>query len=86
MTDLYLVYGLSQNVPNFFNAFRSGSVPIGVSNFATYLQLQQGAPELNGRWVYRAHTRHAARRRRDRPKLAGGLHLRHDFQQHAKAG
>ena len=50
MTDLYLVYGLSQNVPNFFNAFRSGSVPIGVSNFATYLQLQQGAPELNGRW------------------------------------
>ncbi|HWP22470.1 MAG TPA: extracellular solute-binding protein [Candidatus Cryosericum sp.] len=50
MTNLYLVYGLSQNVPNFFNAFRSGSVPIGVSNFATYLQLQQGAPELNGRW------------------------------------
>jgi ABC-type glycerol-3-phosphate transport system substrate-binding protein len=50
MTDLYLVYGLAQNVPNFFNAFRSGSVPIGVSNFATYLLLQQGAPELNGRW------------------------------------
>ena len=50
MTDLYLVYGLAQNIPNFFNAFRSGSVPIGVSNFATYLLLQQGAPELDGRW------------------------------------
>lgn len=50
MIDLYQVYGLAQNVPNFFNAFRSGSVPIGVSNFATYLQLQVGAPELNGRW------------------------------------
>lgn len=50
MTDLYRIYGLSQNIPNFFNAFRSGSVPIGVSNFATYLQLQMGAPELNGRW------------------------------------
>jgi ABC-type glycerol-3-phosphate transport system substrate-binding protein len=49
-TDLYGVYGMQQNVPNFFNAFRSGSIPIGVSNFATYLQLQVGAPELNGRW------------------------------------
>ena len=50
MIDLYRVYGLVQNVPNFFNSFRSGSVPIGVSNFATYLQLQVSAPELNGRW------------------------------------
>ena len=50
MVDLYQVYGLAQNIPNFFNAFRSGTVPIGVSNFATYLQLQVGAPELNGRW------------------------------------
>ena len=50
MVDLYQVYGLAQNIPNFFNAFRSGSVPIGVSNFSTYLQLQVGAPELNGRW------------------------------------
>ncbi len=50
MTDLYKVYGLIQNVPNFFNAFRSGSVPIGVSNFTTYLQLQMSAPELSGRW------------------------------------
>lgn len=50
MIELYQVYGLAQNVPNFFNAFRSGAVPIGVSNFATYLQLQVGAPELTGRW------------------------------------
>lgn len=50
MVELYQVYGLAQNIPNFFNAFRSGSVPIGVSSFSTYLQLQVGAPELNGRW------------------------------------
>lgn len=50
MIELYQVYGLAQNIPNFFNSFRSGTVPIGVSNFATYLQLQVGAPELNGRW------------------------------------
>ena len=48
--DLYLVYGLQQNVSNFFNSFRSGATPIGVSNFATYLQLQVSAPELAGRW------------------------------------
>lgn len=50
MIELYQVYGLAQNIPNFFNAFRAGTVPIGVSNFATYLQLQVGAPELAGRW------------------------------------
>lgn len=50
MVDLFQVYGLAQNIPNFFNAFRSGTVPIGISNFATYLQLQVGAPELTGRW------------------------------------
>lgn len=50
MTDLFLVYGLAQNVPNFFNAFRSGTIPIGISNFSTYLQLQVAAPELTGRW------------------------------------
>ena len=31
MTELYSVYGLAQNVPDFFNAFRSGYIPIGVS-------------------------------------------------------
>lgn len=50
MVDLFQVYGMAQNIPNFFNAFRSGTTPIGISNFATYIQLQVGAPELTGRW------------------------------------
>lgn len=50
MVDMYRVYGLAQNVPNFFVAFRSGYIPIGISNFSTYLQLQMAAPELAGRW------------------------------------
>ena len=50
MTELYSVYGLAQNVPDFFNAFRSGYIPIGVSTSATYVKLQMGAPELNGLW------------------------------------
>jgi len=50
MVELYSIYGLTQNQPNFFNSFRSASIPIGISNFATYLQLQVSAPELAGRW------------------------------------
>jgi len=50
MTDLFITYGMAQNVPSFFNAFRSGSIPIGIGNFSTYLQLQVAAPELAGRW------------------------------------
>lgn len=50
MVDLFQVYGMAQNIPNFFNAFRSGTTPIGISNFATYIQLRVGAPELTGRW------------------------------------
>lgn len=50
MTELYSVYGLAQNVPEFFNAFRSGYIPIGVSTADTYVKLQMSAPELSGLW------------------------------------
>ena len=50
MVELYSIYGLAQNQPNFYNAFKSASTPIGISNFASYLQLQVSAPELAGRW------------------------------------
>ena len=50
MVDFYRIYGMAQNIPNFFNSFKSGAVPIGVSNFATYIQLQLTAPEMAGLW------------------------------------
>jgi len=50
MTDLFKIYGLPMQVPNFFEHFRSGTLPIGVSNFTTYVQLQVAAPELAGLW------------------------------------
>jgi len=50
MTDLFKIYGLPMQVPNFFEHFRSGMLPIGVSNFTTYVQLQVAAPELDGLW------------------------------------
>ncbi len=48
-TDLYRVYGVPV-LANFYNRFRSGQMPIGISSFATYLQLTAAAPELEGKW------------------------------------
>ncbi len=48
-TDLYVSYGLDAET-NFFTEFRTGTTPIGVGTFSTYIQLQEAAPELYGRW------------------------------------
>lgn len=50
MTDLYLLYGIPLQVNNFFDSFRNGSLPIGISTIETYLKLQYAAPELHGKW------------------------------------
>ncbi len=50
MTDLFTVYNLPLNVPSFYNHFRDGSLPIGISDFATYVQLTSAAPEISGLW------------------------------------
>ncbi|MBO8161682.1 MAG: extracellular solute-binding protein [Thermosipho sp. (in: Bacteria)] len=50
MTDLFKIYGLALQVPNFFEHFRSGTIPMGVSNLSTYIQLTIAAPELKGFW------------------------------------
>ncbi len=48
-TDLYISYGLDAET-SFFTEFRSGSTPIGIGTFSTYMQLTEAAPELYGRW------------------------------------
>ncbi|MGZ9583383.1 extracellular solute-binding protein [Paenibacillus marinisediminis] len=50
MTDLFTIYNLPLQVPNFYNHFREGSLPIGISDFNTYIQLTTAAPELAGWW------------------------------------
>lgn len=42
-------YGFNTSA-NFFNRFRSGEMPIGVADMATYMQILTAAPELSGRW------------------------------------
>ncbi len=50
MTDIFNKYNLPQQIPSFFEHFRSGSLPIGVATIDFYLQLKYAAPELNGQW------------------------------------
>lgn len=50
MTDIFNIYSFQKAVPNFYNSFRYGEIPIGVSGLGTYVQLLVAAPELNGLW------------------------------------
>ena len=50
MNELFTIYGLESQVANFFNSFRNGSLPIGVSTFDAYVKLTLSAPELTGKW------------------------------------
>lgn len=55
MTDLFTVYNMPTEVPNFYNHFRYGTLPIGISDLSTYLQLTIAAPEIAGKWDIALH-------------------------------
>jgi ABC-type glycerol-3-phosphate transport system substrate-binding protein len=51
MAESFTVYGMPLTTANFYDSFRYGNLPIGVSNFETYLKLLTAAPELAGLWT-----------------------------------
>ena len=51
MTDLYTIYGLPSQVGDFYQQFRSGTMPIGISSFPMFLKLDSAAAELSGKWA-----------------------------------
>lgn len=55
MTDIFSIYGLPLQVPNFYNHFRYGTLPIGIGNMENYLKLKNAAPELEGSWALAPH-------------------------------
>ena len=55
MTELNTIYSMPLQVPNFYNHFRYGQLPIGISNFTTYVQLTTAAPEISGWWDIAPH-------------------------------
>ena len=50
MTDFYRQYGIPHQIPSFFNSFRQQTIPIGIADFGTYLQLINAAAEIRGLW------------------------------------
>ncbi|MCI0550854.1 MAG: extracellular solute-binding protein, partial [Anaerolineae bacterium] len=52
MAESFTIYGMPLTTSSFYDSFRYGSLPIGVSNFVdSYLKLMTAAPELNGLWA-----------------------------------
>ncbi|MBE0701184.1 MAG: extracellular solute-binding protein [Acholeplasmataceae bacterium] len=50
MTELFTLYSLPLEVGSFYNSFRYGTLPIGIGDFAMYVQLLHAAPEISGLW------------------------------------
>lgn len=50
MTELYSIYGLPEQVASFYNEFRYGRIPIGISEFNNYNLLTNAAEEIYGLW------------------------------------
>lgn len=50
MAESFTVYGMPLETASFYDSFRYGDLPLGVSNFTDYIKLMTAAPELNGLW------------------------------------
>ncbi|MCA9970099.1 MAG: extracellular solute-binding protein, partial [Anaerolineales bacterium] len=50
MAESFTIYGMPLQTASFYDSFRYGRLPIGISNFENYLKLLTAAPELNGLW------------------------------------
>ena len=55
MADLFTIYNLPEQVPNFYHHFRYGTLPIGISNFQSGIQLKTAAPEIANWWEIGLH-------------------------------
>jgi ABC-type glycerol-3-phosphate transport system substrate-binding protein len=50
MAESFTIYGMPLTTSSFYESFRNGSLPIGISNLTDYIKLLTAAPELNGLW------------------------------------
>lgn len=50
LAEMFTLYSLPMQVPVFFEHFKDGSLPLGIANATSYVQLLWSAPELNGSW------------------------------------
>ncbi|MGC8801934.1 MAG: ABC transporter substrate-binding protein, partial [Chloroflexus sp.] len=50
MAESFTIYGMPLTTASFYDSFRAGETPVGISNFETYLKLLTAAPEIDGLW------------------------------------
>ncbi|MBO5144774.1 MAG: extracellular solute-binding protein [Lachnospiraceae bacterium] len=50
LTNLFTIYNLPKDVPNFYQHFRNGDYPLGISDFGNYNMISNAAPEIDGSW------------------------------------
>lgn len=50
LTELFTLYDLPVDVPNFYQHFRNGDLPIGIADFNSYNLIQNAAPEIANSW------------------------------------
>ncbi len=53
--ELFSIYSVSTQVPQFADSFRYGVYPIGIVNLETYNLITNGAPELEGQWKLKSY-------------------------------
>lgn len=55
MSELFTLYNVPKFVASFYNNFRYGTIPIGISDLSTYILLETAAAELDGLWGMALH-------------------------------
>ena len=50
LTELFTIYNIPVDIPNFYQHFRNGDLPIGIADYATYNLLVNAAPEIANSW------------------------------------
>lgn len=50
LTELFTIYNVPYDVPSFYQQFRDGSIPIGISDYHMYNLILNAAPEIANVW------------------------------------
>ena len=50
LTDLFTLYNMPVDVPNFYQHFRNGDIPVGIADFNSYNLILNAAPEIENSW------------------------------------
>ncbi len=50
LTELFTLYDMPVDVPNFYQHFRNGDLPIGIADFNSYNLILNAAPEIANSW------------------------------------